>query len=315
MGDKRKKTAASEDSTLKQLSSEDAGRMRGESQGPGDAEDFHRERLISIGRLSAGIVHEINNPLSFILGNFTALMRYFQELRSYITKMEEKIPGIDSPESRDEMLKDLVSARESSGLDFMFEDIDSINHEVKDGFHRIQAIISSLSEFSRGETNSSARPCRINDILDSTLNVIWNKLKYSAELEKDYGEDLPEIHGIRNEIAQALMNVLINAGQAIAEKNEKVPGRIGIVTRAAGDGVDISISDSGVGITAENLTEIFKPFFTTKESGKGTGLGLSISNDIIVKRHNGSIEVESEPGEGSVFRIHLPEKAYRDNDE
>jgi signal transduction histidine kinase len=139
----------------------------------------------------------------------------------------------------------------------------------------------------------------INHNLDSTLNIVWNELKYKATIIKDYGE-LPQVNCYPQQINQVFMNLLVNAAHAIENK-----GEIHITTRQSGNHVEIAISDTGQGIAAENLPRIFDPFFTTKAVGKGTGLGLNVSHNI-VKKHHGVIDVSSEPGKGTTFTVRLP---------
>ncbi|TSA55889.1 MAG: GHKL domain-containing protein, partial [Planctomycetaceae bacterium] len=140
---------------------------------------------------------------------------------------------------------------------------------------------------------------QINENIDSTLNVIWNELKYKATVTKDYGK-LPEVECYPQQLNQVFMNILVNAAQSIEEK-----GEIDISTRAFDENIEIKISDTGSGIPEENLTKIFDPFFTTKDIGKGTGLGLNVAYNII-ESHNGTIEVESETGKGTTFTIRIP---------
>ncbi len=142
-------------------------------------------------------------------------------------------------------------------------------------------------------------PTDINKGLESTLNVIWNEVKYKAEVVKELA-DLPRVDCIPSQINQVLMNLMVNAAQAIEGR-----GSITLRTGVAGDKVWIEVVDTGKGMTTETRRRIFEPFYTTKPVGKGTGLGLSVTWDI-VERHGGSIEVESEPGRGSTFRLTLP---------
>jgi signal transduction histidine kinase len=135
--------------------------------------------------------------------------------------------------------------------------------------------------------------------LQSTINIVWNELKYKAEVKQDFG-DLPPVECMPSQLNQVFLNLLVNAGQAIADK-----GVITITTRCSDGEVCISVADTGSGIPAANMARIFDPFFTTKVVGKGTGLGLALSYGIIQK-HNGRIEVESVVGAGSTFRVHLP---------
>ena len=171
--------------------------------------------------------------------------------------------------------------------------------ESREGIERVTRIVRDLKDFSRSGRDESWKLADIHAGLESTLNIIWNELKYNTTLEKNYGE-LPPVECLPSELNQVFMNILINAGQAIGER-----GTVRISTGHEGDHVWIEISDSGPGMPPEVVQRIFDPFFTTKPVGKGTGLGLSISYGIVAK-HHGRIDVESTPGKGSTFRITLP---------
>jgi two-component system NtrC family sensor kinase len=152
-------------------------------------------------------------------------------------------------------------------------------------------------------------PADLNQCLDSTANIAWTMMKHSVELQKDYGE-LPLVTCYPRQLQQVFMNLLVNAGQAIESvqpRDADARGRIRLHTRAEGETVVVSVSDSGPGISPEHLDRIFEPFFTTKEVGEGTGLGLSTSYDI-VRRHGGSLVARSGQGGGAVFEIRLPSR-------
>jgi signal transduction histidine kinase len=171
-------------------------------------------------------------------------------------------------------------------------------HETKDGVARVAKIVQDLKDFSHVD-EAEWQWADLHKGLDSTLNVVWNELKYKAEVVKEYGE-LPVVECLPFQINQVFMNLLVNAAHAIEER-----GTITLRTGTAGDEVWIEVADTGSGIPPENLGRIFDPFFTTKPVGKGTGLGLSLSYGIMQK-HHGRIEVTSEPGRGTTFRIVLP---------
>ena len=195
--------------------------------------------------------------------------------------------------------KEIQLLREERDFDFVRDDIFKLLAESKDGLARVRKIVQDLRTFSRvGE--QEWQEADLHEGLDSTLNIVWNELKYKCEVIKDYGE-LPPVYCLISQLNQVFMNLLVNAGHAIAEK-----GRITIRTRQLDEArVCVEISDTGCGIAAENLNRIFEPFFTTKPVGKGTGLGLSLAYGII-QRHQGQISADSEPGRGSTFRVILP---------
>ena len=183
-------------------------------------------------------------------------------------------------------------------IDSTLEDIPSMISETKEGTERIKKIVLDLKDFAHpGE--DEARFADINKCMDATLNIVWNELKYKATVDKNYG-DLPQVKCFSQQLGQVFVNLLVNAAHAIEKK-----GEIRIITRLVDDHVEIRISDTGAGISEENLARIFDPFFTTKEVGRGTGLGLNVVYNIIQK-HQGTISAESEIGKGTTFTIHLP---------
>ncbi|OGW22673.1 MAG: hypothetical protein A2077_07770 [Nitrospirae bacterium GWC2_46_6] len=163
---------------------------------------------------------------------------------------------------------------------------------------RIKKIVQDLKSFSRVD-EAERKTANINEGIESTVNIVWNELKYKATVKKEYG-DIPPIKCNAGQLNQVFMNILINAVHAIEEQGEII-----IKTRHEDNNIFISISDTGSGIPADKINRIFEPFFTTKEVGKGTGLGLSIAYDI-VKKHNGDIIVESEVGKGTTFTVRIP---------
>jgi len=251
------------------------------------------EKMASIGQLAAGIAHELNNPIGFVHSNLGTLDGYIRDLMAiidaYAANSEE-----DCPHQREMQL-----LREEHDFDFIRDDIFKLLSESKDGLTRVRKIVQDLRTFSRvGE--QEWQEADLHEGLDSTLNIVWNELKYKCEVIKDYGE-LPPVYCLISQLNQVFMNLLVNAGHAIAEK-----GTITIRTRRLDEAtVCVEVADTGAGIAPENLNRIFEPFFTTKPVGKGTGLGLSLAYGI-VQRHRGKITVDSTPGKGSTFRITLP---------
>ncbi|MEI6875162.1 MAG: ATP-binding protein, partial [Spirochaetota bacterium] len=251
------------------------------------------EKMASLGQLAAGVAHEINNPVGFVNSNLSTLKRYFADLLQLLSLYEQD-EGELSPTTHAEVaaLKDKIDVA------YVREDVANLMTESIDGLQRVKRIVQDLKDFSHvGE--SEKQLANLERGLDATLNMVWNELKYKAEIVKEYA-GLPDIECISMQINQVFMNLLVNAAQAI-----EVRGRITVRTGQLGEEVWIEVEDSGCGIPAENLKRIFDPFFTTKPVGKGTGLGLSLSYGI-VQRHHGRLVVSSEPGKGTVFRVWLP---------
>ncbi|WP_338758759.1 ATP-binding protein [Massilia sp. METH4] len=255
------------------------------------------EKMASIGQLAAGIAHEINNPIAFVNSNMGALQGYVATLLGLIDAYDEAIAG------HPELVARLAPVREAAELDFLRGDVPDLVQESIEGLRRVKEIVQALREFSHvGETEWQMAD--LHRGLDSTLNIVANELKYKVRIVKEYG-NLPPVECRASQLNQVFMNLLVNAGQAIAGQ-----GVIRIRTGAQEGWVWIEISDTGAGIAPEHLTRIFEPFFTTKPVGSGTGLGLSLSYGI-VSRHGGRIDVRSQPGEGTTFTVWLPQHPPR----
>jgi PAS domain S-box-containing protein len=252
-----------------------------------------QEKLASIGQLAAGIAHEINNPVGFLKSNHAILQKYISKLReAWQLARAAAAPAIEEVEAK-------------MDLSFVFSEFDTIFAESADGFSRIMRIVGNLKNFARLDQNGDFELYDVNGGIQSTLVVARNEIKYVADTRETFGE-LPQIKAKGGEINQVILNVLVNAAQAIEGQKRSEKGLIEIETELKGDRVRIAISDDGPGIPEAIRMRIFDPFFTTKEPGKGTGLGLSISYDIIVTKHGGRLAVESEPGQGTTFLIELP---------
>ena len=253
------------------------------------------EKMASIGQLAAGVAHEINNPIGFVGSNLGTLTGYLQDIFSIIAAYEraEALAG------NDVAFEEARSLRQKLDYDYLKEDIAGLLGESRDGIDRVRKIVQDLKGFSH-VSDTVWEWADIHQGLDSTLNMAWNELKYHCTVSKNYGP-LPKIRCLPSQLNQVFMNLLINASHAI-----ETQGTITIRTRQAGEQmVCIEIADTGKGIAPEHINRIFEPFFTTKEVGKGTGLGLSLSYSI-VQRHGGRIEVDSQLGVGSTFRLLLP---------
>lgn len=254
------------------------------------------EKMASIGQLSAGIAHEINNPLGFITSNIQTLDDYFRKISNVVTSLEQII-DVSGQEALKSEKRQLM---EQSQLNYILEDVKDLIKESLEGSSRVMAIVKNLKEFSHAD-DSEWVYSDLRQGLDSTLRIIHNEIKYTAKVERDYAEEMPEVYCQPRQLNQVFLNLLVNASQAMEEQ-----GEIRVSARPLSDEqVQIKIQDNGSGIAKENLKAIFDPFFTTKPVGSGTGLGLSVSYGII-KTHGGSIEVESEVGKGTTFILTLP---------
>ena len=252
------------------------------------------EKMASVGVLTAGIAHELNNPINFVSGNVNPLQRDVKDLFSIIEKYEEIIKSKKLEEAFDEVneLKDNVD------YTFVTKEIIDLLKGIEEGANRSGQIVKGLRSFSRLD-NEKLEWHDIHEGIDSTLVLLDSKIKNSIQIRKEYG-DLREIECLPGKINQVFMNILLNSIQAIEDD-----GEIFIQTISSEIAVKIIIKDTGKGMTPEVKTRIFEPFYTTKDVGQGTGLGLSITYGII-EQHKGDIDVISEPGKGTEFIISLP---------
>lgn len=253
------------------------------------------EKLASIGQLAAGVAHEINNPIAYVKSNLNSLQQYTGNLSSAVKTYADAVMHPDDAIAVDKA----VQVCRQMDLESIVTEVQEVLAESREGIDRVCKIVSDLKDFSRCDQVADWVRADLHSGLESTLNIVWNELKYKAQVVKTFG-DLPLVECLPSELNQVFVNMFINAGQAI-----KTRGVITVSTERKGDKVRISIGDDGEGIPVEALPRIFDPFFTTKALGEGTGLGLAISYGIVAK-HHGTIEVTSVPGQGTLFLIELP---------
>lgn len=257
------------------------------------AQLLQSEKMAAIGQLAAGVAHEINNPIGFVSCNVNSLRRYLTDLFALIDAYEHACD-----EGHAQAHPELAVLRDKTDYNFLRQDIDDLLAESADGLDRVNRIVKDLREFSHVDS-CEWQLADLHKGLDSTLNVIWNEIKFKAQVIKYYG-DIEPIECMGSQINQVFLNLIINASHAVGANGEII-----ISSGREGDGVFIDVADNGHGIPADIQNRIFEPFFTTKPVGMGSGLGLSLSYNIIVK-HHGKLTVESEPGRGSCFRVWLP---------
>lgn len=253
--------------------------------------------------LAAGIAHEINNPLGFIKSNFETLISYFKIYDDTFRKIEETI-------HMNEEIKNYIDIiKKRSKIEFITSDIKELQKDCEEGFSRIINIINALKNFSR-QVLDQKNNFSIMEIIEEALTITNNKTKHIAKITKDIEKDV-ELTCNKTEIVQVLINIIVNAAQALEETN-KPEKLISIrVYEDRDDYVVIEISDNGNGMSEDAKKKVFDPFFTTKPVGKGTGLGLYISYDIITNKHNGVIDFVSNYGEGTTFYVKLPKSTKK----
>ena len=263
----------------------------------------HSEKMKSLGELVAGIMHEINNPINFIYGNMTHLSNYSSDLISIIDEYEKYKDSL-KPEEKESIEKYM----EEVDYGFLKSDLPELIKSCKEGADRAKNIIQDLKSFSRME-EVAITDVDVPTEIDTTLNILHNKIKNKAQVHKEYMENVPKIEAFGGQLNQVFMNILDNAVGAI-EKQGDIWIRIN--PDKTNKNLVIEIEDNGVGMDSETARKVFDPFFTTKPVGQGTGLGMSITHKII-KNHQGSINVESSKGTGTKFIITLPLNINREN--
>lgn len=260
------------------------------------AQLVQQEKMASIGQLAAGVAHEINNPLGYVHSNLGTLANYLRDVLRVMDAYQEAehAGSLESP-----AWATLRDVKAGVDLDYLRKDILDLVEESQEGVRRMEKIVGDLKDFSRTEPDENWGLADLRHGLESTLNIVNNEIKYKATVEKAYG-NLPLIECRSSQLNQVFMNLLVNASQSIVDN-----GVIRVATGVEGSEVWVDITDNGMGIEPELLARIFDPFFTTKPVGTGTGLGLALSYRI-VQAHRGRIEVDSEPGRGTRFRVWLP---------
>ena len=259
---------------------------------------LQNEKMASIGQLAAGVAHEINNPIGFISSNLNTLKEYRDDLKQVLEaygSLQEAAQNQGDVSAKAQAAQSVI---QDVDLPFLVEDLDSLIDESVEGTERVRQIVADLRDFSYIDSPELGDQ-NVNEMLEKTLNVAHNELKYRATVQTEFG-DVPDIKCFGGKLSQVFMNLIVNAAQALQE-----PGTVTVRSGHEGEHVWIEVSDTGCGIPEENLKRIFDPFFTTKDVGKGTGLGLNLAYNI-VQSHDGDIAVDSVVGQGTTFRLTLP---------
>ncbi|MEE8059067.1 MAG: ATP-binding protein [Pseudomonadales bacterium] len=261
----------------------------------------HSEKMASVGQLAAGVAHEINNPTGFVMGNLEILNEYKDSIKLLIQCYEqlEVSASAAGNDSINEALQQINTVKTEQEIDYIMEDMEALISDSLRGAERIQKIVKDLKSFSRVDDTDMKEVDLNEDVIETALRLVWNELKYKCTLHKSLST-IPLYACHPGELSQVILNLLINASDAIETK-----GEITLTSDYCDAEIVIQVSDTGTGINEETMLKLFDPFFTTKDIGKGTGLGLSISQGI-VKKHGGSLRVNSQLGQGTTFTIRLP---------
>ncbi len=272
------------------------------------AQLVQQEKMVGIGQLAAGVAHEINNPLGYVASNFETLTRYIarmtETLQMQNSFLEHLSPYIH--ETEDVSLKkdfdDLMKAYSLNKMPYVLKDINDLLEDSKNGFQRVSDVINSLRNFARTDNGYRHEAHNLKMVIDEVMQILGSEIRYVASVTKEIDPYI-ELTCNRSEIGQVMLNLILNAIQAIRENESKTTGKLTVRAYRKNDDIFIEVEDDGPGISQEAMPHIFDPFYTTKEIGIGTGLGLSISYDIIVNKHGGEITAESHIGSGTIFRL------------
>jgi signal transduction histidine kinase len=264
------------------------------------------QKLESVGRLAAGVAHEINTPVQFVSDSVSFVREAMDDLSQIVDRYRELRTATEQGADIAAAAKAAEEAEDDADLDYILENAPVALDRARDGLGRVAAIVRSMKEFAHPDRKEMAQ-VDINQAIKSTLVIATNEYKYVAEVETAFG-DLPQVNCYAGEINQVVLNLIVNAAHAIGDvvKGTQHKGRIRVSTRVLDDQVEIAIADTGKGIPVEVRSRIFDPFFTTKEVGKGTGQGLAIARSVVVEKHGGALYFETELGQGTTFYIRLP---------
>ena len=269
---------------------------------------MHAQKLESIGQLAAGIAHEINTPTQFVGDNTRFLQDAFTDINRLIDHYDKYFSAVKAGHETADFIKDIETTTDEIDLSYLKAEIPLAINQALEGVERVAKIVRAMKEFSHPGTEGKT-PIDLNRAIESTITVARNEWKYVAEMETEFDTTLPPVPCFPSDFNQVILNMIVNAAHAISEAmgdGSSENGTIRISTHHTEDLAEIRITDTGSGIPENIRSRIFDPFFTTKTVGKGTGQGLAIAYSVIVDKHGGDLNVESEVGKGTCFSIRLP---------
>jgi signal transduction histidine kinase len=262
------------------------------------------QKLESVGRLAAGLAHEINTPIQYVADSVYFLKSAFEDLSALFAAYRD-IAARQAMNVGEETVAHLKTLETNADYEFLSVEVPKAFERTLEGTQRVAGIVRAMKEFAHPDTNEQ-RPADINRALQTTLTVARSEYRYAAQVETHL-DTPPEVLCNIGELNQVFLNLIVNSSHAIVDSGkDSATGLITVSTKLAGDDVQIAVGDNGCGIPQENVDKIFDPFFTTKEVGRGTGQGLAIVRSIVVDKHGGRIDVLSEVGRGTKFVISLP---------
>ena len=273
------------------------------------ADLLQAQKLESVGQLAAGIAHEINTPTQYVGTNIDFLDEAFQDMFQLMDAHVQLVEEAEKENFASNITEKIRETEDEVDLEFLREEIPSAIEQSREGIKRVTSIVRAMKDFSHPRSREK-EPADLNKLIETTVTIARNEWKYVAEMNLVLAHDLPLVPCLSDEMGQVILNIIVNAAHAIGEKLGDNPkgekGEITIITSKHDQWAEIRISDTGTGMPADMLHKIFEPFFTTKEVGRGTGQGLAIARNVVVEKHGGTIDVESEAGAGTSFIIRLP---------
>ncbi|MBU3983225.1 MAG: response regulator [Proteobacteria bacterium] len=270
---------------------------------------LHAQKLESVGQLAAGIAHEINTPTQYVGTNIDFLDDAFLDVSKLIDQFQALLKAEENGSLSPQQFKEARQALADADWDYLSTELPSAIGQSRDGIKRVTSIVRAMKEFSHPGSREKVS-ANLNAIIQTTITMATNEWKYVAEVKTDFDPNLPPVECLSDELGQVILNMIVNAAHAIAERLGANPegqkGTITIATTQNEKWAELRISDTGAGIPKKIRGRVFDPFFTTKQVGKGTGQGLAIVHDVITEKHQGTITLKSEVGVGTTFIIRLP---------
>ena len=265
----------------------------------------HAQKMESVGQLAAGMAHELNTPLQFVGDNINFLKSSFEDIDTLLNAVDLLLSKCRDDQQHLDQVQSIEQIRDQIELDYLRDEVPLAANQAIAGTDTLTRIVKAMKVFSHPGTKAF-EPIDLNQLIESTLDISRSEWKYHATLCKDFSDELPLVNCVPGELGQALLNLIVNAANAMQGDNPSADSILSVRTYRDGDDAVVEISDTGCGIPAEIKHRVFDPFFTTKGVGEGTGQGLSISYRIIVKLHKGMLSFDSVVGEGTIFQIRLP---------
>ena len=269
----------------------------------------HSQKMESIGQLAAGIAHEINTPTQYVGDNTRFIRDAFTDFNVLFKKFCVLLNSVETGEVKPELISNIKAEIKSADFEYLIEELPNALQQSLDGVARIAKIVQSMKDFAHPGSREK-QSADINRAIESTVTVARNEWKYVADVETSFDNSLPLVPCFLGEFNQVVLNMVINAAHAISDvvgDGSESKGKITITTKKVNDEwAEVRIGDTGNGIPADIRGKVFDPFFTTKAVGKGTGQGLAISHTVVVDKHHGQLNFETEPGHGTTFIIRLP---------